>query len=65
MELQATAKAFSLMELLNGLGVQELTKPELTGDWEFQLRQIQRRQLSRDQFMAGIQEMTRRIVDRA
>src|SRR5690242_21426307 len=37
-ELQATAKAFSLMELLNGLGVPELTKPELTGDWEFQLK---------------------------
>src|SRR4051812_432129 len=36
-DLQATAKAFALMELLNGLGVQELTKPELTGDWEFQL----------------------------
>jgi DNA topoisomerase-3 len=64
-ELQPTAKAFSLMELLNGLGVQELTKPELTGDWEFQLRQIQRRQISREQFMAGIADMTRRIVDRA
>jgi DNA topoisomerase III len=64
-ELQATAKAFSLMELLNGLGVQELTKPELTGDWEFQLRQIQRKQISREQFMTGIQDMTRRIVERA
>ncbi|HEX5220645.1 MAG TPA: DNA topoisomerase III, partial [Verrucomicrobiae bacterium] len=64
-ELQATAKAFSLMELLNGLGIPELTKPELTGDWEFQLRQIQRKQLSRSQFMTGIEEMTRRIVDRA
>lgn len=64
-ELQATAKAFSLMELLNGLGIPELTKPELTGDWEFQLKQVQRRQLSREQFMAGIQDMTRRIVDRA
>ena len=64
-ELQATAKAFSLMELLNGLGIPELTKPELTGDWEFQLKQIQRRQISREQFMAGIAEMTRRIVDRA
>jgi len=64
-ELQATAKAFSLMELLNGLGIPELTKPELTGDWEFQLRQIQRKQISRTQFMSGIQEMTRRIVDRA
>ena len=43
-ELQATAKAFSLMELLNGLGIPELTKPELTGDWEFQLKQMQRKQ---------------------
>jgi DNA topoisomerase-3 len=64
-ELQATAKAFSLMELLNGLGIQELTKPELTGDWEFQLLQIQRRQKSRSQFMAEIQYMTRQIVERA
>jgi DNA topoisomerase-3 len=64
-ELQATAKAFSLMELLNGLGIPELTKPELTGDWEFQLKQIQRKQKSRVEFMAGIADMTRRIVDRA
>lgn len=64
-ELQATAKAFSLMELLNGLGIPELTRPELTGDWEFQLRQVQRRQKSRGEFMTGIVEITRRIVDRA
>lgn len=64
-ELQATAKAFSLMELLNGLRVLELTKPELTGDWEFQLRQVQRRQKQRTDFMNGIQELTRRIVDAA
>jgi DNA topoisomerase-3 len=64
-ELQATAKAFSLMELLNGLGIPELTKPELTGDWEFQLKEMQRKKISREQFMAGIQDMTRRIVDRA
>ena len=64
-ELQATAKAFSLMELLNGLGIPELTKPELTGDWEFQLRQIQRKQISRETFMSGIADMTRHIVERA
>jgi DNA topoisomerase-3 len=62
-ELQATAKAFSLMELLNGLGIPELTKPELTGDWEFQLKEMQRKKISREQFMAGIADMTRRIVD--
>src|SRR5580765_601707 len=64
-DLQAIAKAFALMELLNGLGVQELTKPELTGDWEFQLREVQRKQKSRGEFMAGIADMTRKIVDRA
>jgi len=61
-ELIATAKAFSLMALLNGLGVAELTKPELTGDWEFKLRQVQRRQLNRDEFMAEIRKLTERIV---
>src|SRR5204862_6770779 len=64
-ELQATAKAFSLMELLNGLGIPELTKPELTGDWEFKLRQIQRRQTSRAEFMSEITEMTRHSAERA
>jgi DNA topoisomerase III len=64
-ELQATAKAFSLMELLNGLGIPELTKPELTGDWEFQLKEMQRKKISREQFMKEIAEMTRRIVERA
>lgn len=64
-ELQATAKAFSLMELLNGLGIPELTKPELTGGWEFQLKEMQRKKISREQFMTDIAEMTRRIVERA
>jgi len=64
-ELQATAKAFSLMELLNGLGIPELTKPELTGDWEFQLKEMQRKKISRTEFMSGIADMTRRIVGRA
>ena len=64
-ELQATAKAFSLMELLNGLGIAELTRPELTGDWEFKLHQIQRRQKSRAEFMSEITDMTRHIVERA
>jgi DNA topoisomerase-3 len=64
-ELQATSKAFSLMELLNGLGIPELTKPELTGEWEFRLRQVQRRQASRQEFMAQIADMTRHIVDKA
>lgn len=64
-ELAPTAKAFSLMELLNGLGIPELTKPELTGEWEYRLHQVQRRQASRSDFMMQIADMTRHIVDRA
>lgn len=64
-ELAPTAKAFSLMELLNGLGVPELTRPELTGEWEYKLHQVQRRHTSRSDFMAQIAHMTRNIVGRA
>ncbi len=64
-ELQPTAKAFSLIALLQGLGIPELSKPELTGDWEFKLRQIERGQLQRPAFMAEIAEMTRHLVGRA
>jgi DNA topoisomerase III len=64
-ELQPTAKAFSLMALLRGLGVPELTAPELTGNWEYKLKQMERGQLVRDAFMREIGDMTRSIVQKA
>ena len=50
-ELQPTAKAFSLITLLRGLDIPELSSPELTGDWEFKLKQMERGQLRRAEFM--------------
>ena len=64
-ELIPTAKAFQLMTLLRGLGVEELSRPELTGDWEYKLAQMERGGLSREAFMAEIGEMTKRIVKKA
>lgn len=64
-ELIPTAKAFSLMTLLNGLGISELTAPELTGEWEYKLARMERGEMSRDDFMQEIAEMTRLIVERA
>ena len=61
-ELQPTPKAFSLIALLNGLGIQDLTKPELTGNWEFQLKRMEKGQLPRAEFMAQIRELTQRMV---
>jgi len=64
-ELTPTAKAFSLMTLLNGLGINELTQPELTGDWEWKLGRIEKGEFTRDEFMREIAEMTRHMVERA
>ncbi|MEN9733637.1 MAG: hypothetical protein RLZ45_1632 [Verrucomicrobiota bacterium] len=64
-ELMATAKAFMLMHLLSGLGVNELTRPEMTGDWEFQLKKMERGQLDRESFMAEIRRFTGEIVAKA
>jgi DNA topoisomerase-3 len=64
-DLIPTAKAFQLLTLLRGLGVAELTMPELTGEWEYKLSQIERGQLGRDDFMGQIADMTRHIVERA
>ena len=64
-ELIPTTKAFQLLRLLRGLDVNELTAPELTGEWEYKLSQIERGGLARDEFMREIAEMTRQIVERA
>jgi DNA topoisomerase III len=64
-ELIPTAKAFQLMTLLRGLGVEELSKPALTGEWEYKLAQMEHGKLSRDAFMREIAEMTKHIVKKA
>ncbi len=64
-EIIPTAKAFSLMTLLKGLGVSELVQPELTGEWEFKLAQIEQGKLSRREFMQNIAKMTEKIVHQA
>ena len=64
-ELVPTAKAFSLITLLSGLGVETLTKPEMTGNWEYQLKQMERGQLPREQFMEEIRRLTQDIVGKA
>ncbi|MFZ2220419.1 MAG: DNA topoisomerase III, partial [Rhodoferax sp.] len=64
-ELIPTAKAFQLMTLLRGLGVEELSKAELTGEWEYKLSQMELGLLSRDTFMSQIAAMTERMVKKA
>jgi DNA topoisomerase-3 len=63
-ELQPTAKAIQTITLLKN-AVPELTSPELTGEWEFRLREIEHRKLTRDAFMRDIRHLTQEIVGKA
>jgi DNA topoisomerase-3 len=63
-ELQPTAKAIQTITLLKS-AVPELTSPELTGEWEFRLREIEHRKLTRDAFMRDIRHLTQEIVGKA
>ena len=64
-ELVPTAKAFQLMTLLRGLAIEDLTRPDLTGNWEYQLSEMEHGRLSRDAFMGEIAKMAERIVKKA
>jgi DNA topoisomerase-3 len=63
-DLIATSKAISLITLLRNVRAETLCKPEMTGEWEFKLKQMERGQLSRDTFMEQIRGLTREIVDK-
>jgi DNA topoisomerase-3 len=63
-ELQPTPKAFSLMFALKHFGITEITSPELTGDWEHKLRQMEHGELKRRVFMDHIVDTTREMVER-
>jgi DNA topoisomerase-3 len=64
-ELIPTAKAFQLMTLLRGLGAEELSRADLTGEWEHKLALMEKGQLSRAQFMGEINAMTEKLVAKA
>ncbi len=64
-ELVPTAKAFQLMTLLRGLAIEDLTRPDLTGNWEYQLSEMEHGRLKREAFMGEIAKMAERIVRKA
>ncbi|MGA8053257.1 MAG: DNA topoisomerase III [Burkholderiales bacterium] len=63
-ELQPTAKGFDLLYALSKFGIDELRSPELTGTWEFKLKQMEQGRLKRDEFMDHIVDTTRDLVER-
>lgn len=64
-ELVPTNKAESLITFLKAVGVEDLTSPAMTGEWEYRLRLIEKNELTRKEFMSGISSMATKIVDKA
>lgn len=63
-ELIPTAKAEQLITFLAAVKAEELTKPDLTGNWEYKLRQMEHGKFTRADFMAEIEATTKGIVER-
>ena len=57
-----TAKAFDLIKVLKAMDIEALTSPELTGNWEYKMEQIEKGKETREKFMEGIVDMTRTMV---
>jgi DNA topoisomerase-3 len=63
-ELVPTTKAESLIQFLGAVQADALTKPDMTGEWEFKLRQMEHGKFPRNAFMSEIVDVTKGIVDR-
>jgi len=63
-DLHPTAKAFDLMFALHKFGIEEISSPELTGTWEYKLKQMEHGKLQRAEFMDHIVDTARDLVAR-
>lgn len=64
-ELVPMPKAMALFDLLKAVKIESLRSPEMTGEWEFKLKQMEEGVVTREQFMDEITKQTLSIVDRA
>ena len=61
-DLVVSNKGLALIRLIDHIGIDSLRSPELTGDWEYKLRQIENGELDRQAFMEEIKTLTKDIV---
>lgn len=64
-ELRPTSKAMQTIGLLKSIPVAELVSPEMTGEWEYRLREIEQNKLTREAFMRDVRKLARDIVGKA
>lgn len=61
-DLVCSNKGLALVDLLQEVGLETLGSPEMTGEWEYKLKQMEQGNLDRESFMDEIKNLTRVIV---
>lgn len=64
-DLVVSNKGMALVDLLHELNITTLGSPEMTGEWEYKLKQMEHGELSREVFMKEIMTLTKDIVAQA
>jgi DNA topoisomerase III len=64
-DLVVSNKGMALVDLLHELDITTLGSPELTGEWEYKLKEMEQGKLRRDVFMNEIKQLTKEIVAQA
>jgi len=59
-----STKGIELIRLVRKIGVELLTSPELTGEWEKKINDIQKNNYDPKEFIAEIKDLTKEIVDK-
>lgn len=62
--ITVTQKGRTAIELIRHAGVDLLTSPEMTGQWERRLNQISKGEASNDRFMENVKKFTMFIIDK-
>jgi DNA topoisomerase-3 len=63
-DLFVSKKGLDIIDQIRAIGIEALSSPEMTGNWEFQLRQMEAARLDRAVFMKEIRAMTTQIVEK-
>ncbi|MCH2182524.1 MAG: DNA topoisomerase III [Mariniblastus sp.] len=62
-DLVVSNKGLAMTDLLHDIGISTLGSPEMTGEWEYKLKQMETGQLDRQTFMNEIKSLTKSLVE--
>ncbi|MNN78103.1 DNA topoisomerase III [compost metagenome] len=62
-KITVTQKGRTAVELIRHAGVELLTSPEMTGQWERRLYQISKGEAAREKFMDNVRRFTISIIE--